>query len=144
MSLIARQAGVDAGVLEPLRVVDDVVVKPFILMEAFSDCGERLPLYPASRVADKPLTLKLPSGNWSPGNYDGKYLGAKLSDWVAEQTRDLPAEKVPEFAGEFGEQLLDALAVEIDRIEEALRAKFPRLVYVDLESDDEENTEADN
>ena len=39
------------------------------------------------------------------------------------------------FAADFGEKLLDELALEVDRIEKDLLEKFPRLKYVDLEAD---------
>lgn len=75
-------------------------------------------------------------------DYDGKYLGKLQATWMAEQVRALPeelqAEHAEALAGAFGERMLDTLASEIDRIESALRERFPRLSFVDLESDDHE------
>lgn len=45
-------------------------VKPLVLLEAFQTCGQDGPLYPARQVADRPVTLDLPSGAWSPENPD--------------------------------------------------------------------------
>jgi membrane peptidoglycan carboxypeptidase len=50
-------------------------VKPLVLLEAFDDCGRREPVYPARRVSDRPLTLDLPSGPWSPDNSDSRFRG---------------------------------------------------------------------
>ncbi len=50
-------------------------IKPLLLLEAFEACGRRQPLYPASRVADQPLRLDLPSGPWEPVNSDGEFRG---------------------------------------------------------------------
>jgi 1A family penicillin-binding protein len=74
-------------------------VKPFILLEAFSDCGERLPLYPASRVADRPLTMKLPSGEWSPDNYDGDYLGIVTARQALADSRNVPMVRIARWCG---------------------------------------------
>jgi penicillin-binding protein 1B len=49
--------------------------KSLVLLEAFESCGGRDPLHPSSRVADDPLQIDLPSGAWSPENYDGRYRG---------------------------------------------------------------------
>jgi len=48
-------------------------VKPLVLLEAFESCGRRQALYPARRVSDRPLTLELPSGPWSPENPDRQF-----------------------------------------------------------------------
>ncbi len=48
-------------------------VKPLVLLEAFDDCGDRQPLYPARQVSDQPLRLDLPAGAWEPRNPDGKH-----------------------------------------------------------------------
>jgi len=76
-------------------------------------------------------------------DYDGAYLGKQHSTWVAEKIAGFMAGErgdADEFAGEFGERLLDALSAEVDRLEAELRKRFPRLVFVDLESDDCEAT----
>ncbi|MCB9557541.1 MAG: cation diffusion facilitator family transporter [Deltaproteobacteria bacterium] len=67
-------------------------------------------------------------------DYDGRYLGRRHAQWLAEQV-DAGLDAT-ELAAEFGHRMLTSLALEIDRIEQELRARFPRLAYLDLESDD--------
>lgn len=50
-------------------------MKPLVLLAAFEGDRRGRALYPARRVADRPLTIPLPSGDWSPQNYDGNYRG---------------------------------------------------------------------
>jgi penicillin-binding protein 1B len=50
-------------------------VKPLVLLEAFEECGGEDPLYPQTRVADQPLAVETPSGNWRPANSDGRFHG---------------------------------------------------------------------
>ncbi|ACY16990.1 cation diffusion facilitator family transporter [Haliangium ochraceum] len=80
-------------------------------------------------------------------DYDGNYLGKLQAGWLAErlfelsagpseQPDDVRSAQLESCAQAFGERLLDALAGEIDRIEAELRARYPRLAFVDLESDD--------
>lgn len=72
-------------------------------------------------------------------DYNGVYLGRRLTTWVAERKPDLTDEQALEqFCAEFGEKVLDELAAEIDRIEADLRTEYPILSHVDLESDDAE------
>jgi zinc transporter 9 len=69
-------------------------------------------------------------------DFDGRYLGKKLASLVHDRHEGLSEDQAREaFAADFGEQLLDALALEVDRIESELLEKFPRLKYVDLEAD---------
>jgi penicillin-binding protein 1B len=74
-------------------------VKPFVLLEAFSECGDHLPLYPASRVADRPLTLKLPSGNWSPENYDREFRGVVTARQALADSRNVPMVRIAKWCG---------------------------------------------
>jgi zinc transporter 9 len=69
-------------------------------------------------------------------DFDGRYLGRKMTKIVHERHETLgePAGR-ERFAEDFGEQLLDELAHEVDRMEAELLEKFPRLKYVDLEAD---------
>jgi membrane peptidoglycan carboxypeptidase len=50
-------------------------VKPLVLLEAFEECGRKAPLHPATRVADRPLSLELPTGPWRPVNSNGNFRG---------------------------------------------------------------------
>ncbi|MCH9688566.1 MAG: cation diffusion facilitator family transporter [Deltaproteobacteria bacterium] len=69
-------------------------------------------------------------------DFDGRVLGARLTKLVHEHHSKLDDEEARErFAADFGEQLLDELGREVDRIEAQLVEKFPRLAYVDLEAD---------
>jgi zinc transporter 9 len=69
-------------------------------------------------------------------DFDGAYLGRALAPWVAEHLppKDDP-EAIARFAEAMGEEVVEALAKEIDRIEAELARRFPRLVHVDLEAD---------
>jgi penicillin-binding protein 1B len=74
-------------------------VKPFVLLEAFGRCGSRASLYPASRVADRPLTLHLQSGDWAPGNYDGNYLGVVTARQALAGSRNVPIVRIARWCG---------------------------------------------
>lgn len=50
-------------------------IKPLVLLEAFENCGKRKPLNPATRLADEPLRMQLPTGTWQPQNSDGAFRG---------------------------------------------------------------------
>lgn len=73
-------------------------------------------------------------------DYDGKFLGRKHGEWLAQQIAarggGLDSDEAGNLAGELGERVLDTLANEIDQIELELRKRFPRLAIVDLESDE--------
>jgi len=98
-------------------------IKPFVVLEAIDRCGSRMPVNPATRIADEPLTIELPSGDWSPENFDRRFHGkidlrlatrnsynvpfVRLARWcgydsVAERMRraglDLPDDLPPSFA----------------------------------------------
>lgn len=69
-------------------------------------------------------------------DFDGRVLGARMARMVHERHEQLgDAEDRERFAADFGEQLLDELGDEVDRIEAKLEERFPRLKYVDLEAD---------
>jgi penicillin-binding protein 1B len=74
-------------------------VKPFIMLEALDRCGERKPLTPASRIADRPLTLELPSGPWEPENADRRYLGVVDARTALAQSRNVPMVRVARWCG---------------------------------------------
>ena len=78
-------------------------------------------------------------------DYDGKALGRRHWQWAKENAPS-NADAGPEqngptdaewekFAEEFGEQILDALGREVDRIESVLVKEFPRVRHVDIEAD---------
>lgn len=69
-------------------------------------------------------------------DFNGAVLGARMRSFVDERHQALGTDEQREaFARDFGEQLLDELAREVDRMEAELEQKFPRLKYVDLEAD---------
>jgi penicillin-binding protein 1B len=74
-------------------------VKPFVLLEAFDECGEREPLYPASRVADEPLEITLPSGAWRPENYDRRYAGVVTARRALAESRNVPMVRIARWCG---------------------------------------------
>jgi penicillin-binding protein 1B len=74
-------------------------VKPLLLLEAFSQCGGRQPLHPATRVADAPLTLELPEGQWSPRNPDGEFHGVVDIRQAVSQSLNVPFVRVADHCG---------------------------------------------
>ncbi len=69
-------------------------------------------------------------------DWDGRVLAEPLIGWVEQRSSVLatPDERAG-FARDFGEQLARQLALEIDRIEAELKARFPELAFLDFESD---------
>jgi len=69
-------------------------------------------------------------------DFDGRVLGRRLVPWVKEHlppTGDEAA--LTPFAEGFGEQVMEALGDEVDRIEEALVERFPQVKVIDLEAE---------
>jgi penicillin-binding protein 1B len=74
-------------------------VKPIVLLEAFGSCGARDPLHPATRVADEPLSIDLPSGKWEPENYDGRYRGVIDVRTALAESRNVPLVRIARWCG---------------------------------------------
>ena len=74
-------------------------IKPLLLLESFQDCGRQGPLHPATRVADAPLTIDLPSGGWSPSNPDNRFRGVVEIRDALEQSLNVPFVRVAEYCG---------------------------------------------
>ena len=74
-------------------------VKPLLLLEAFETCGDRDPLYPASRVADEPLRLDLPSGAWEPVNPDGTFRGVVDVREALRRSLNVPFVRIARWCG---------------------------------------------
>ncbi len=74
-------------------------VKPFILLEAFEDCGSRSPLFPARQVSDLPLTLDLPTGPWSPQNPDRRNRPSVTLRQATRLSLNLPFLRVARWCG---------------------------------------------
>ena len=73
-------------------------IKPLLLLEAFDDCGDQ-PLHPATRVADEPLRLDLPSGPWEPANSDGGFRGVVSIRLALRHSLNVPFVRVVEHCG---------------------------------------------
>lgn len=65
-------------------------------------------------------------------DWSGRWFGEQHTDWVSENKDKLEAK---EFAGQFGERMTESVALEVDRIEKALREKKPELKFIDFEGD---------
>ncbi|MBZ0137706.1 MAG: cation diffusion facilitator family transporter [Planctomycetes bacterium] len=67
-------------------------------------------------------------------DWNGRWFGELQVEWLEDNKGKLGAD-VKDFAGEFGERITEAVALEIDRIEVALREQVPELKFIDLEGD---------
>ena len=74
-------------------------VKPFVLLQAFENCGDRDPLYPARRVADKAVRIPLATGPWEPQNYDGRYRGEVSLREALVQSLNVPFVRTARWCG---------------------------------------------
>ncbi len=74
-------------------------VKPFVLLEALEDCGDRRPLTLSTRVADQPLTIDLPSGPWRPENHDRTYKGDINVRTAMAESRNVPLVRIARRCG---------------------------------------------
>lgn len=100
---------------------------------------EYLRARPGVRRIREPKTRVVGAGQYHFGaeiDFDGAYFGRKQATFVGERLLGLNDEAAREtFAGEFGERVVDAVAAEIDAIEDELRQRFPELQHVDIEAD---------
>ena len=74
-------------------------IKPLVLLEAFQKCGARDPLFPARRVSDRPLSLELPSGRWSPENPDRQFRSSVSVRQATVQSLNLPFVRIARWCG---------------------------------------------
>lgn len=74
-------------------------IKPFVLLEAIDRCGSRLPVNPATRIADEPLTIELPSGDWSPDNFDRRFHGIVDLREATRQSYNVPFVRLARWCG---------------------------------------------
>lgn len=75
------------------------VVKPFVTLEALDDCGNRDPLTASSRIADEPLSISLPTGDWEPHNFDDRFLGTVLLREALAESRNVPTVRIARWCG---------------------------------------------
>jgi penicillin-binding protein 1B len=95
------------------------IVKPFVVLQALDECGRREPLTASSRIADQPLVIDLPSGDWSPQNFDGRFLGPILLREALAESRNVPAVRIAQWCG------FDATAETFERAGFALPKDAP-------------------
>jgi len=74
-------------------------IKPLVLLAAFAGDRQGRALYPARRVADRPLTITLPSGDWSPQNYDGTYSGTVTVREALVRSLNVPFARIGRWYG---------------------------------------------
>ena len=75
------------------------LVKPLVLLEAFENCGGE-PIYPASRVADEPVEVPLPTGKvWAPVDADRRFLGVVTLREALRESRNVPFVRVARRCG---------------------------------------------
>ena len=74
-------------------------VKPLVLLEAFQECGGRHALYPARQVSDQPLTLDLPSGEWSPQNPDRRFRSSLSVRQATVASLNIPFVRIARWCG---------------------------------------------
>lgn len=74
-------------------------VKPFVMLEALEACGEERPLYASRRISDRPLTIDLPSGAWSPRNPTGEHRGTVDLRTALVDSLNVPVVRVARWCG---------------------------------------------
>ncbi len=74
-------------------------VKPLILLEALERCGDRKPLHPSRRIADRPLAVELPDGPWRPQNPDGRFRGPVELRQALVESLNVPFVRVARWCG---------------------------------------------
>ncbi len=74
-------------------------VKPFVLLEALDACGPRRPVPLSQRVSNRPLTLELPSGPWSPRNPDGGFSGPVDLKEALQRSLNVPFVRLARYCG---------------------------------------------
>ncbi|MHC4839706.1 MAG: cation diffusion facilitator family transporter [Planctomycetota bacterium] len=69
-------------------------------------------------------------------DWNGRWFGEQFAPWIEENKDKLDTEEGRlEIAREFGEKVAEGIGDEIDRIEIELKEKFPRLIFIDFESE---------
>lgn len=69
-------------------------------------------------------------------DWNGRWFGEQLASWVNERRASLDSDDAAkQFAADFGERISEAIALETDRIEKALKEIIPQLHFLDFEGD---------
>jgi penicillin-binding protein 1B len=74
-------------------------VKPFIMLEALTECGRQHRLNPATRVADEPLRIELATGDWTPRNADSRFKGVIDARTALAESRNVPMIRIARHCG---------------------------------------------
>ena len=74
-------------------------IKPLVLLEAFENCGKEKPLNPATRLADEPLRLTLPTGPWLPQNSDDRFRGVVSLRQALRESLNVPFVRLAQHCG---------------------------------------------
>ena len=74
-------------------------VKPFVVLEALASCGDRAPLFTSRRVLDRPLTLPLPTGDWTPRNADQRFRGVVSVRQALTESLNVPVVRIARHCG---------------------------------------------
>jgi penicillin-binding protein 1B len=75
-------------------------IKPFVYLTALSpEFNDYKVATPISILADEPISIKVPSGNWSPENYDKKFRGDVTLRYALENSLNIPAVYVSQKVG---------------------------------------------
>lgn len=94
--------GSDGGSLDRGRLAQrqpGSTLKPLVLAEAFADCGDREPLYPAARVANDAWSMELPTGRWQPRNPDASASGVVTLREATVRSLNLPFVRLAAWCG---------------------------------------------
>ncbi|NVB41719.1 cation diffusion facilitator family transporter [Pseudenhygromyxa sp. WMMC2535] len=116
-----------------------LLLGPAIPEEVWKGVLEYLEAHPAVDRVRKPKSRVVGAGEFrfaAEIDFNGRYLGAKQLDLVsssAAKLEDAGAQR--EFAEEFGERVVQAVADEVDAMEAELRRRYPELIHVELEAD---------
>ncbi|MCP4446792.1 MAG: cation diffusion facilitator family transporter [Myxococcales bacterium] len=69
-------------------------------------------------------------------DFDGGYLGRQHVEWLQEQASSADGdEDWARIAAEFGDKIVNDLAVEVDDVERQIVEKFPEIHHIDMEAD---------
>ena len=74
-------------------------VKPLVALEALESCGDKAALFASRRVVDRPLTIELPSGGWTPQNSDRRFRGTVSVHDALTQSLNVPLVRIARHCG---------------------------------------------
>lgn len=74
-------------------------VKPFVVLEALVSCGRQPAVFTSRRVVDRPLTVSLESGDWSPRNADQSFRGIVTVRQALTESLNVPIVRIGRHCG---------------------------------------------